>query len=104
VLHNLVHLAFGIVGLLAARAGWRAARAFLIWGGVIYLALFVYGLVVDKQGDGNFVPVDNADDWLHLVLGAAMVVLGALAGPRRRADYAGTDHSIDYPTGPTSRL
>src|SRR3954451_14306233 len=90
VLHNLVHLAFGIVGLVAAKTA-RAARSFLVVGGVIYLALFVYGLIVDAGDDGNFVPVNNADDWLHLILGLGMVALGAALWNHRRADQRPAD-------------
>ena len=77
VLHNLVHLLFGLAGIAMARR-IDTARSYLIGGGLVYLALFVYGLVVDKGSDGNVVPVDDADDWLHLGLGVAMVALGLL--------------------------
>jgi len=92
VLHNLVHLAFGIVGLIAAKTA-TAARSFLVVGGVIYLALFVYGLFVDQSDDGNFVPVNNADDWLHLILGVGMIAIGA----------ALWNHRLDQPTSGTRR-
>src|SRR5215213_4353278 len=52
VLHNIVHLLFGIAGLAAARAGWRAARTYLFAGGAIYLGLWLFGLIVDKASDG----------------------------------------------------
>jgi hypothetical protein len=77
VLHNLVHLAFGVAGLALARTVPRA-RAFLVGGGAIYLVLWLYGLIVDKDSGANFVPVNSADDWLHLVLGAGMIALGLL--------------------------
>ncbi|QLY29154.1 DUF4383 domain-containing protein [Nocardia huaxiensis] len=80
VLHNIVHLLFGVAGLIAART-LSASRAFLIGGGVIYLILWIYGMVIDKADDVNFVPVNSADDWLHFVLGAGMVALG-VALPR----------------------
>ena len=70
VLHNLVHLLFGLVGLWAARL-WTTARVYLLASGLIYLVLFVYGMVVDRDSDANFVPVNSADDWLHLVLATA---------------------------------
>jgi arginine exporter protein ArgO len=75
VLHNLVHLAFGVVGLIAARRP-SAARAYLLVGGVVYLVLFVYGLVIDQTSSANFVPVNTADNWLHLVLAVGMIALG----------------------------
>ncbi|WP_367138094.1 DUF4383 domain-containing protein [Saccharothrix sp. HUAS TT1] len=80
VLHNLVHLLFGAVGLAMARAA-SSARAFLVGGGAVYLVLWLYGLLVDEASAANFVPLNAADDWLHLGLGLGMVALGlALKG------------------------
>lgn len=77
VLHNIVHLIFGVAGLLLARAV-NTARGYLIGGGVIYLVLWLYGLVIDRESQANFIPVNTADNWLHFVLGAAMIALGVL--------------------------
>lgn len=77
VLHNIVHLLFGVAGLALARAE-RSARDYLVVGGIIYIALWLYGLIIDKDSDANFIPVDAADDWLHLALGVGMVALGLL--------------------------
>jgi hypothetical protein len=74
-LHNIVHLAFGIAGLSLART-WAGARAYLIGGGIIYLALWLYGLIVGPDSGANFVPMNTADDWLHFVLGLGMIALG----------------------------
>jgi hypothetical protein len=71
VLHNLVHLLFGLVGLALART-YSGARTFLIWGGVIYIALWLIGLF----GGLDWIPANDADDWLHFVLGVAMIGLG----------------------------
>jgi Domain of unknown function (DUF4383) len=79
VLHNIVHLLFGIAGLLASRT-FTTARTYLIIGGFIYLALFLYGLLIDQNSAANFVPVNNADNYLHLVLGIGMITLGVLLG------------------------
>lgn len=76
ILHNLVHLAFGFAGLALARS-WATARKFLVVGGVVYLGLWVYGLVVqDEMTNANFVPLNEADNWLHLSLSAVMLALG----------------------------
>jgi arginine exporter protein ArgO len=76
VLHNIVHLAFGVAGLALARTP-AGARNFLIGGGIVYLVLWIYGLVIDHGSDANFVPVNNADNWLHLGLAVVMIALGA---------------------------
>ncbi|NJP34598.1 DUF4383 domain-containing protein [Micromonospora thermarum] len=77
VLHNLVHLMFGVAGLVLARSV-PAARVYLIGGGAIYLVLWLYGMAVDHRSAANFLPVNDADDWLHLALGGGMVALGTL--------------------------
>ncbi|MFI6900546.1 DUF4383 domain-containing protein [Nonomuraea sp. NPDC050394] len=81
ILHNLVHLAFGVAGIAMSRAV-AAARAFLIGGGVIYLLLWLYGMLIDPDSAANFVPVNTADNWLHLILGIAMIGLGLLLSRR----------------------
>jgi len=52
VLHNLVHLLFGIAGVVAART-WSASRGYLVGGGLAYLVLWVYGQVIDHGTDAN---------------------------------------------------
>lgn len=87
ILHNIVHLAFGVAGLALARTH-AGARSFLRVGGVIYLVLFVYGLVIDKTSSANFVPVNGADNVLHLLLGVGMLGLGVALD--RRTAHAGS--------------
>jgi hypothetical protein len=81
ILHNLVHLAFGVAGIALSRTV-SGARGFLIGGGAIYLVLWVYGLVIDMNSGANFVPLNAPDNWLHLILGVGMVGLGVLLGRR----------------------
>ena len=90
VLHNIVHLLFGVAGLLMART-FSAARAYLIGGGTIYLVLFVYGLLIDHDSAANFIPVNTADNYLHLVLGIGMIALGVLLGRRVSARTGNPD-------------
>lgn len=75
ILHNVVHIGFGAVGLALAKT-MDGARTYLVGGGLVYLVLWLYGLVIDKDGGANFVPLNTADNWLHFVLGIAMVGLG----------------------------
>jgi len=89
ILHNIVHLLFGVAGLAMARS-WSGARAFLIGGGIIYLVLWIYGLVIDHDSDANFVPLNTPDNWLHFFLGVGMVALGFLLTRGRENKPAGT--------------
>ena len=83
VLHNIVHLAFGVAGLAMSRTV-SAAKAFLIGGGVVYLVVWLYGILVNESSMANFVPVNTADNWLHLALAVGMIALGFLVPPTRR--------------------
>jgi len=85
VLHNIVHLLFGLAGLVMARTV-SGARLYLVGGGAVYLVLWLYGLLVGQDSAANFVPLNPADDWLHLVLGLGMIALGLFTTRRAVAD------------------
>ena len=74
ILHNIVHLAFGVGILMAKTPG--GARTYLVGGGIVYLAVWIVGAV----GGLDWLPVNTADNYLHVVLGAAMVLVGLVAG------------------------
>jgi hypothetical protein len=82
VLHNIVHLLFGVGLFMAATP--EGARNYLIGAGVIYLVLFVLGIL----GGADWVPANNADDWLHLVLGAGLLGAGLALTRERRHTVA----------------
>jgi hypothetical protein len=86
ILHNIVHLLYGIAGVALARTG-ASARNYLLWGGVVYLVLWLYGLFVGPDSPANFVPLNTADNWLHLGLGITMVALSFLPRTRRAEAY-----------------
>jgi hypothetical protein len=71
VLHNIVQLLYGVAALGLAKTA-EGARTFLLVGGVVYLGLWVLGIV----GGGDWIPVNTADNWLHFVVGIAMVGVG----------------------------
>ena len=85
VVLNLVHVAFGIAGLSLARS-WHDSRAFLVGGGVVYLLLWMYGLLVDLASATSPVSLNEANSWLHLVLGVGMFTMGVLFSGERRND------------------
>ncbi|TDK27578.1 DUF4383 domain-containing protein [Arthrobacter crusticola] len=84
VLHNVVHLLFGVAGIMLARSA-SGARSYLLVGGIIYLVLWIYGLVIDQESAGNFVPLNAADNWLHLLLGVGMIALALVLGKKHTA-------------------
>ncbi|MEV7395549.1 DUF4383 domain-containing protein [Aeromicrobium sp. NPDC092404] len=88
VLHNIVHLLFGVAGLWAA-SRTRLVPQVLIGSGLIYGVLTVYGVLVDHDSSANFVPVNSADNWLHLVLTVALIGLGFVVKKRLDGDRAG---------------
>ena len=77
VLHNIIHLVFGVAGLVMAKA---AAKMYLVGGGVIYLVTWLYGVAIGPATSLNFVPLNDADNWLHLGLGAGMAAVGLALG------------------------
>jgi hypothetical protein len=84
VLHNVVHLLFGVVGLALVSRGARAATQFLVVGGVVYLLLAVYGVAIGHDdSSANFIPVNQADTGLHLGLGITMIAAGVVTARKR---------------------
>ncbi|WNG85908.1 DUF4383 domain-containing protein [Mycobacterium sp. ITM-2016-00317] len=79
ILHNIVHLLFGVAGVALARSA-PAARWYLIGGGAIYAVLWLYGMLIDRDSSANFIPVNAADDWLHFGLAVGMIGLGVILG------------------------
>lgn len=88
ILHNIVHLLFGVAGLAMAKS-YKSATSYLVGGGVIYLVLALYGALIDHESAANFVPVNDADNWLHLALGLGMIALGLIGGRAAQGDKAG---------------
>ncbi|MFI7212648.1 DUF4383 domain-containing protein [Micromonospora maritima] len=91
VLHNLLHLLFGLVGLVMARR-LAGARVFLAGGGALYLVLWLYGFAIDRESSANLIPVNDADNWLHLFLGFGMLASGLLLN-----NEMGTGSRLDTP-------
>ena len=78
VLHNVVHLLFGVWGLAASRT-FEGSRTYGRIGGIAYLLLAALGLVVPDMF--GLVPIGDHDVWLHAVLGIALAVVGFTARP-----------------------
>ncbi|MGE2729526.1 DUF4383 domain-containing protein [Mycolicibacterium vaccae] len=72
-LHNAVHLLFGVLGV-ALSGTYNGARGYLLFGAVAYALLAVYGFVVPSDSTANVVPMNTADNWLHVALALGMIV------------------------------
>ena len=78
LLHNIVHLLFGIWGLAASRS-WGGSKSYFTITGTIYAVLTCVGFL-SPSGFG-LVPLGGNDIWLHAVLAIAMLGIGLTAKP-----------------------
>ena len=78
LLHNIVHLLFGIWGLAASRS-WNGSKSFFIWVGVLY-AILTVAAFISPSGFG-LVPLAGADIGLHCLLAIVMLAIGLTAKP-----------------------
>lgn len=79
-LHNVVHLLFGVWGIVASRAH-PPARTYARAAGIAYLALAVLGFVTpDLFG---MVPIGFHDIWLHVLIGVVLAIAGFAPQPTR---------------------
>lgn len=83
LLHNVIHLLFAIGGLRFARTA-RTARRYLLVTGAIFLVVALYGFLLSERGIADVLPINQADDWLHLAAGIALLGLAPLPGTRRQ--------------------
>jgi hypothetical protein len=75
VLHNLVHLAIGIGGLLAWRNVWSPLTYAQFLGG-FYGVLTVLGLIPGANTMFGLVPIFAHDVWLHALTAALGIYFG----------------------------
>jgi hypothetical protein len=93
--HNLVHIGIGALLLVCAGSAARGAALFV---GLLYIVLCVLGFIATSNSGIGFiaendtliklVPVNNADNVLHLVLGITGVIAFYASRPVRRAATA----------------
>lgn len=80
-LHNVVHIATGLLGLVLGRyAG--GASLFNKVGGVLYLVLFLAGAVAVALGSSLYLNLNWADNLLHLALALLVGAVGFMVGER----------------------
>jgi hypothetical protein len=75
VLHNIVHLLFGVWGILAARS-LGGARGYFRAVAVIYAVLTVMGLIPALYTTFGLIPLYGNDVWLHALLAIVAAYFG----------------------------
>jgi hypothetical protein len=78
VLQNLVFVVLGGVGSYLA-VNDSAARSYLFVSGLLFWALWVYGIMVVSAPEANVLSINPAGNLLHLGLGFGLMGLGLLA-------------------------
>jgi len=87
-IHNLIHLASGLV-LLAAASKRGSARAVALGFGLVYGLVAIIGLA-DGSDVLGLIPINSADNVLHVALAA----LGVIAGLMSRHDHHGRGGTV----------
>jgi hypothetical protein len=87
-IHNLIHVASGLV-LLAASPKRSSTRAVAIGFGLVYGVVAIIGLI-DGEDVLGLIPINSADNLLHIALAA----LGVITGLISRADDRGRGSTV----------
>ncbi|MBV9309301.1 MAG: DUF4383 domain-containing protein [Solirubrobacterales bacterium] len=82
--HALFHLTSGLLGIALARRP-RAALAYALCAGLIYVGIGAWGLFAGGQSIG-VIAVDRSGDLVHAVEGAFLFAAAILALERQRWD------------------
>lgn len=86
VLHTLVHLLFGVWGLIAYRS-WDGAKTYAKSVAVIYIVFVVMGLLPSPINTTfGLVPLHGNDVWLHVLLAAPAAYFGFVHRDNRTAE------------------
>jgi hypothetical protein len=80
--HSLAHLLIGLAGLAVYRS-YTNSRTYALVIGIAYALLFLLGLLSGRVGTlGGLLPLNGADDILHIVTAAVLLFAYFAAGSR----------------------
>ena len=82
-LHSIVHLLIGVLGIAAAMTGWPRLYNRVI--GIVYFALAILGFIPALVPNGallGLVSINLSDNFLHLVVGAVLIIVGFFVADR----------------------
>ena len=77
--HSVVHIASGIVFLIAGIASAGASRLWFRIFGLIYALVAILGFMTPSGMLLGMISNNMADTWLHVILAVAMLFLGFVA-------------------------
>jgi Domain of unknown function (DUF4383) len=80
-LHNIIHLATGVVAIIVGMASEQAIRNFFRIFGIIYALVAVLGFYYGNQPLFGLVANNLADSGLHVVIAAVALYLGFAMKP-----------------------
>ena len=78
-IHNVVHLLFGVIGILASRGSLMSARGYSQFVAVAYGLLVVLGLLPQTNTTFGLIPIYGNDVWLHGIIAALAAYFGFVA-------------------------
>jgi hypothetical protein len=74
-LHNIVHIASGILGLAAAGSGYGMSRTYLIVFGLVYAVVALLGFI-NLAVAVSLLELNPMDNYLHMAIAAVCLVVG----------------------------
>lgn len=74
--HNVIHLATGVIALLCGLSSSFASKTFFILFGLLYLGFGIYGLYTGEDLLFGLIAINQADNFLHLGIGAISLLFG----------------------------
>ena len=82
--HSVVHIVSGVIFLIAAMSGAGAARLWFQIFGAVYAIVAILGFMNPNGPLLGMISNNPNDTWLHVVLAAAMLIIG-FATPKQAA-------------------
>ena len=84
-IHNVVHILFGLMGIMASRGSLMSARGYAQFVAIAYGLLVVLGLLPQTNTTFGLIPIYGNDVYLHAVIAAAAAYFGFVARDHARA-------------------
>ena len=75
-LHNIVHIVFGLMGVLASRGSLMSGRGYAQFVAVAYGLLTVLGLLPQTNTTFGLIPIYGNDVYLHGIIAAISAYFG----------------------------